>query len=74
MNNQANPPAGDDNARQPNIKVNQKTCIGCGICVSIAPDTFEMNEEGKSQVKENSTGENAEEAKEACPVGAITIE
>ena len=57
-------------------KVNQDLCIGCGACAAIAPNTFQMNSEGKSTVI-NPTGdspEKIEEAKNGCPVGAITIE
>ena len=55
------------------VVVNPDACIGCGICASIAPDVFKMNDEGKSEVLDPD-GENAESAAGACPVGAITIE
>lgn len=62
------PPASDGK-----VKVDADKCIGCGICTSIAPDVFEMNESGKSVVKD-SAGASADEAKSACPVGAIEVE
>ena len=31
------------------ITVNE-SCIGCGTCVGVAPDVFEMNDEGLSSV------------------------
>jgi len=53
------------------------SCIGCGICVAIAPEIFEMSlESGKSKVKKDidlSNLEKAREAAEACPVGAIEV-
>lgn len=59
------------------VSVNDK-CIGCGLCTSICPEVFEINENGKSQVKE---GVNVEEyserileAKDSCPVSAIEVE
>lgn len=55
------------------VVVNPDACIGCGICASIAPEVFKMNEEGKSEVI-NPDGANATEAVAACPVGAITME
>ncbi len=33
-----------------NIVVDQEVCIGCGNCVGIAPEHFELNEWGKSSV------------------------
>lgn len=30
--------------------VNQDTCIGCGLCPSICPEVFDMNDDGKSHV------------------------
>jgi len=57
------------------VKVNEQTCIGCGNCASVCEEVFEMKD-GKSYVKEgqdNSEAPCVKEAKEACPVGAITI-
>ncbi len=56
------------------IKVDQNTCIGCGLCASMCPEVFAMNLDGKSEVvaQVNETG--AKDASLACPVGAITIE
>ncbi len=28
-------------------------CIGCGACAAIDPDNWEMNEDGKADLKEN---------------------
>ncbi len=57
------------------VKVNPDVCIGCGACQAIAPDVFEINDEGIAQeiseeVKENLV-EDATDAKEGCPVNAI---
>ena len=40
------------------VKVNPDVCIGCGACQAIAPDVFEINDDGIAQeiseeVKEN---------------------
>ena len=60
------------------IKVNQDACIGCGACLSIAEDLFEMNEDGLSHAKVEEVPEDkkeeAKEAIESCPTGAIEEE
>ncbi|HDM92160.1 MAG TPA: ferredoxin, partial [Candidatus Korarchaeota archaeon] len=33
------------------VKVDQDTCIGCGVCSSLCPEIFEMGDDGKSHVK-----------------------
>lgn len=57
------------------FQVNKEKCIGCGLCVSLCPDVFELGEDGKSKVKEGADLEKnkecIKEAKEGCPVGAI---
>ncbi len=57
------------------VKVNPDVCIGCGACQAIAPDVFEVNGDGVAEalveeVKEELV-EDAKDAKEGCPVGAI---
>ncbi len=57
------------------VKVNPDVCIGCGACQSIAPEVFEINDDGIAQelmedVKEELV-EEASDAKEGCPVNAI---
>ena len=60
------------------VKVNQDACIGCGACMSIADDVFEMDDQGLSSVKVSEVPEDAvesvKEAVESCPTGAITEE
>ena len=56
------------------IEVNKDLCIGCGSCVAIDPETFEFNDEGLAEAKTDEITDGAREAKEACPVDAISIE
>ncbi|KRQ85826.1 Ferredoxin [Caloramator mitchellensis] len=58
--------------------VSQDTCIGCGLCPSIAPDVFEMKDDGKAHVIANPVPKDSEdaakEAADSCPVNAIAVE
>ena len=54
--------------------VDRDLCIGCGLCASIAPEIYEMDDEGKAIVLVEETDDAAaQEAADACPVGAITV-
>ena len=58
--------------------VDKDTCIGCGLCPTIAPEVFDMEDDGKAhtiveEVPENSK-EAAKEAEGSCPVAAISVE
>lgn len=59
------------------VYVESESCIGCGLCVSLCPDVFKMNDSGKSEVKTNELSSLESEVKqcaESCPVNAIKIE
>lgn len=60
------------------VKVDQETCIGCAACVAVAPEVFEINDEGLAKVIETPVKkENIEAATETitvCPVYAISEE
>lgn len=55
------------------VKINKEVCIGCGACVSICPDVFEMNDDGKADVKSgaNTNADCVKDAIDSCPVDAI---
>ena len=56
------------------ITIDKEKCIGCGSCVAVCDESFEMNNDNKARLKEK--GEDAQCVKEAvdiCPVQAIEI-
>ena len=60
------------------VKIDENTCIGCGTCVALCPEVFELGGEGKAKVKlQNSKTSKLQaeidEAIEACPVKAISL-
>lgn len=58
--------------------VDEDTCIGCGLCESVCPEVFKMNDDGKSEAYvdevSDSLVESAQDAQDQCPVSAITVE
>ncbi len=57
--------------------VDPDLCIGCGVCAGTCPSVFEINDDGKAEaVHEPEEGEkdSAIEARDNCPVSAISIE
>lgn len=57
------------------IKVDKESCIGCGSCVAICPEIFELDSEGKSRAKVEELEELncAQQAIEACTVNCISV-
>ena len=58
------------------LKVDQALCDGFKVCISMAPDVFEIDKNGKSFVK-NQNGadvETIQQAIDACPAQAISWE
>ena len=56
-------------------RVDQGLCIGCGLCVSAAPDVFELNADGKAVAVADTTDANRDSVQSAidgCPVSAIS--
>ncbi len=56
------------------ITVNRDLCIGCGACVAICGEVFEIDKQGKSRVKVQKNLSCVREAKDCCPVKAIKVE
>lgn len=70
------------------VKVDRTLCIGAASCVAVAPDTFELDGEGKAVIKKkdgsmtsdyvnyndiNDSEANIKNAAMSCPVNAIII-
>lgn len=59
-------------------KVDKDTCISCGLCPSICPECFEIEDDGKAGVTVDEvpkdSEDDAKEAEASCPVNAISIE
>jgi ferredoxin len=58
-------------------KVDKDTCIGCGLCPSICPEVFHMEDDGKAAAIDGEVPGEAEdsanEAEDSCPVEAISV-
>jgi len=58
--------------------VDADACTGCGTCVDVCPEVFELDDDDVAVVIADPVPEEAEEAcreaAEACPVEAITME
>ena len=52
-------------------------CISCGLCASVCPEVFRMNDENVSEVYHQPTPEQedaTQEAADGCPVSVIELE
>ncbi|MAE43290.1 ferredoxin [Candidatus Woesearchaeota archaeon] len=69
------------------LQHNRPDCIGCAACTAVAPDFWEMNDDGKSDIKNGKALDNGlqeleidekdfeinKETAESCPVDVIHI-
>ena len=60
------------------VKVNSDACIGCGSCQAIAPNVFIIGDNGYAEAKVKKVSDedkdDAIEAMESCPTGAIEVD
>ncbi|MFA5358271.1 MAG: ferredoxin [Patescibacteria group bacterium] len=60
------------------VLVDKDKCIGCGSCVSVCPEVFELSANGKAEIKTGADLEahkdKVQEAVDVCPVQAISVE
>jgi ferredoxin len=59
------------------VSIEKDGCIGCGLCESICPNVFRMDNEGKAEVIASEVGKENEadclHAAKECPVTVIKI-
>lgn len=56
-------------------RVNKELCVGCGLCASMNPEVFQMDENGlATAVKETEDESLLQESIDNCPVSAISKE
>jgi len=55
------------------VKIDKEKCIGCGLCVSMVPEVFEIDEAGKAEVIVQKNNPDVKEAAESCPGEAIIL-
>jgi ferredoxin len=55
------------------VYVDQDVCIGCGLCASVVPEVFRLNDAGVSEVYNQSGAaeQSIQEAIDSCPVNCI---
>jgi len=60
------------------VSLDKELCLGCGLCVEVCPEVFEMDDDNKAQAKVDPVPPEAEgscrEAADQCPELAIKIE
>ena len=58
--------------------VDTENCIGCGLCPDVCPEVFRLNDENVAEVIADpvppEAEETAQQARDDCPVDAITLE
>lgn len=66
---------GDKVSSAKSLVVDKSVCIGCGLCTTIAENTFALGEDGKAAVKDptGDTAEKIQDAVDSCPVKAIRL-
>lgn len=58
------------------VRIDRHLCVGFGDCLDVAPDVFELDDDGIAVVREGTgpvTRERLMAACESCPVDAMTL-
>jgi ferredoxin len=58
------------------ITIDKDKCVGAGVCVGLAPEVFQFDDDDKATVitPEGAPLEDVKEAEQRCPAQAITVE
>jgi len=57
------------------VTVDENACVGCGLCVNMCADVFELDANGIAKVKANECANcDLHDVASQCPVNAIVIE
>lgn len=58
--------------------VDKESCIGCGLCASVCPKVFFMDNDGRAKAIEEEIEDKqisyAQDTADSCPVSAIKVE
>jgi ferredoxin len=67
------PGSAEEVAMAREVYVDQDVCIGCGLCTNLVPEVFRLNDNGVSEVynESGSTEAKIQEAIDSCPVNCI---
>jgi len=57
------------------VTVDVSTCVGCGLCEQLCPESFQVSSDGVAQVKGSECSQHPlPEIAQQCPVDAIKVE
>ena len=58
------------------VIIDKEACTGCGVCESLCPDVFQIQEDEKAHIvdPEGCDGCDCQEAIDSCPTEAISIQ